>query len=30
MKNRFKWRDRPEDEQQTITIPKLVIQTKDD
>lgn len=30
MKNRFKWRDRPEDEQQTITIPKLVIQTKED
>lgn len=29
MKNRFKWRDKPEEEQHTITIPKLVIQTND-
>lgn len=29
MKNRFRWRDKPEEEQHTITIPKLVIQTND-
>ena len=29
MKNRFKWRDKPEDDQVNVTIPNLVIKTND-
>ena len=29
MKNRFKWRDKPEDEQTVVNIPNLIIQTKE-
>ena len=29
MKNRFKWRDKPEDEKVNVTIPNLIIKTND-